>query len=168
MHRHVERREAILEDARDVALLHIRQGREVAVGERQPVIVVANVKPLPEPLGEPFDDAELAPVGAPSDRGRLKLDTHRLAAFALDVVLDFRPIGQPRRHDERLIGRQELPIEEVFQRPFIDGEEFSAGNDADLVGDAPWLYTCDANHDPGRKRGTRPKGLPPDDKERQP
>ena len=50
VHRDVERRQPVLEDARDVALLEVRQRREVPVGEREPVVVVANVERLAEAL----------------------------------------------------------------------------------------------------------------------
>src|SRR4051812_23536659 len=73
VHGDVEGRQAILEDARDVALFHVRQRREVAVGERQPVVVVANVQRLPEALGESFDEAELAAVSASANGRRLEL-----------------------------------------------------------------------------------------------
>jgi hypothetical protein len=48
--RDVQGRKAVLEDPRDVALLHVGERREVAVGEGEAVVVVADVQRLPQPL----------------------------------------------------------------------------------------------------------------------
>jgi hypothetical protein len=47
VHGDVQRRQPILEDPRDVALLHVGECGEVAVGEGEAVIVVAHVERLP-------------------------------------------------------------------------------------------------------------------------
>ena len=44
----VKRREPVLENALEVALLEVRQGREVPIGERQTVVVVAHIEILPK------------------------------------------------------------------------------------------------------------------------
>src|SRR5688572_10571692 len=103
MNRDVEGREAILEDSRDVALLHIGERGEIAVRERQPVIVVADVEVSAKPGRKAFDEAELASIGASSNRWRLESDTELLALRALDLVDDFVAVGLPRLDDE--IGR---------------------------------------------------------------
>ena len=63
-----------------------------------------------------------------------------------------RAVGQARRQHKRLFGRQKLPIEEVIQRPFVDGEEFGSRLDADLLGDAAWEDSRDTNHGEYEKR----------------
>src|SRR4051794_30717702 len=77
MDRDVERRQAILEDSRDVAVLHVGERREVAVREGQPVVVVANVERLAQAGRQALDEAELAAVGAAPNRRRLELDAKR-------------------------------------------------------------------------------------------
>ena len=92
VHGDVERRQPVLEDARDVAILEVGERREVPVREREAVVVVANVERLPEALGQPLDEAELAAISAAADRGRLELDAH---ALRLPVVRSRRRF--PRR-----------------------------------------------------------------------
>src|SRR6185369_28210 len=79
VHRHVEGRQAVFEDPLDVALLHVRERGEVAVGERETVIVVTHVQRLAKALREPLDEAELAAIRAAPNRGRLELDAERFA-----------------------------------------------------------------------------------------
>ena len=134
--RDVERREAVLEDPRDVALLHVGERREVAVGERQPVVVVAHVERLPETLRESLDEAELALVGAAADRRRLELDAERLSLGTLDLVDDLLSVRQARLDDELVLGGEELPVEEVRERAAVHRQELRPGDDAHLVADA--------------------------------
>ena len=96
VHRNVQRRQAVLEDARDVLLFYVRQRREIAVSERQSVVVVADVETFPKTFRQSFDEAELTPIGAAADGGRRQFHAHRFPALTLDVVLDLRAIGQPR------------------------------------------------------------------------
>ena len=88
VHRDVQRRQPVLENPRDVALLDVRQRREVAVGEGQTIVVVAHVERLAQALGQPFDEAELAAIGAAANGRRLELHAHRFAFGALDLVDD--------------------------------------------------------------------------------
>ena len=132
----VEGREPVLEDPRDVALLDVGERGEVAVGERQPVIVVAHVQRLPESLREALDEAELALVGAAPHGGRLELDAERFTFGALDLVDDLLALGRPRLDDELVVGREELPIEEVGERAAVHRQELRPGDDAHLVADA--------------------------------
>src|SRR5688572_12493591 len=100
VNRDVQRRESVLEDALEIPLLEVRERGEVAVREREPVIVVADVEGLPEPFRQALDKAELAAIGAAANRGRLEVDPHRFALGALDVVHDLLPIREARVYDE--------------------------------------------------------------------
>ena len=136
VHRDVERRQPVLEDARDVALLEVGERREVAVGERQPVVVVANVERLAESLRQPLDEAELAAVGAAADGRRLELDAQRLAFGALDLVDDRLAVGQAGLDDQLVVGGEEFPVEEVGELAAVDRQQLRPGRDPQLLGDA--------------------------------
>ena len=97
----------------DVALLHVRERREVSVGERQAVVVVADVEGLPKPFRQTFDEAELAAIRAAPDRRRLELDAERLAFRALDLVDDVLAVGKLRLDEKLVVSGQKLPVEEV-------------------------------------------------------
>ena len=146
VHRHVERREAIFEDAVDVALLHVRQRREVAIRKRQPVIVVADVQVFPQSLRQPLDEAELAPIRASAHGRRHQLDTDRLALRSLDLVEDLFAAWQTGFDDEVVVGRKKLPIEEVPKFAAIHRQQFGSRNDLELFSDASCAYLADSNH----------------------
>ena len=88
VHRDVERREPVLDDPLDVPRLEVGQRGEVAVAEREPVVVVADVEHFAQPLGKAVHEAEVAAVGAAADPRRLERDAQRLVERALDVELD--------------------------------------------------------------------------------
>jgi len=54
---------------------------------------------------------------------------------ALDVVLDLLPRRQARRQEEALVRREGTPVEEVLERPAIDGQKLRSGDEPQL---APW------------------------------
>src|ERR1700737_2466807 len=70
MYGDVEWRQAVLENPRDVALLHVGKRCKVSVREGQQVIVVPDVEWFSQTSGKPFDETELAAVGAAANRGR--------------------------------------------------------------------------------------------------
>ena len=146
VHRDVERRQPVLEDARDVALLHVRERREVAVGERQPIVVVANVERLAQALRQPLDEAELAAVRAAANRGRLELDAQRLAFRPLDLVDDRFAVGQRGFDDELVVGGQKFPVEEVGELAPVDRQQLGARHDSQLLRDAGREDGLHANH----------------------
>ncbi len=157
VHRDVERRQPVLEDARDVALLHVRERREVAVGERQPVVVVANVERLAEALRQSLDEAELAAVGAAPNARRLEHDAPRLALRSFDFEDDLLAIGLPRLDRDFIVGGEKLPIEEVGNRAAIDAQNLRPRDNSKLRGDAIWLDPGDSYHNQINLEGWGPK-----------
>ncbi len=82
MDAHVERRQPFGDDALEVGLGEPRERREVAVQERQPVVVVLQVQALAQPWGQLVDEAELAVVVARAhlvEQRRVHLDAEGLA-----------------------------------------------------------------------------------------
>src|SRR5215207_10626444 len=136
VHGDVERREPVLENPRDVALLHVGERREVAVGEREPVVVVADVERLTQPLRKALDEAELALVRAAANHRRLELDAERLAFGPLDVVHDLLAAGELRLDDELVVRGEKFPVEEIGETAAVHRQELRPGDDADLVADA--------------------------------
>ena len=85
--RHEQRAEALGEDAFGVELGETGEGREVAVEERQPVVVVLEVEAAPHALGQLVDEAERAVVVAgpdPVEDGRGDLHPERLPRLLVD------------------------------------------------------------------------------------
>src|SRR5258705_4160286 len=152
----VQGREQVLENPRDVALLHVGEGREVPVGERESVVVVAHVERLPEPLRESLDEAELALVGAATDRRRLELDAERLSLRALELVDDLLSVRQPSFDDQLVLGGEKLPVEKVREGAAIHRQELRPGDDTHLVADATRQNSTDANHESPGLREARP------------
>ena len=74
-----------VDDPLEVGLGEAGQGGEVAVQERQPVVVVPHVQAAAHALGQLVDEAELAVVVAgphPVEQGGVDLEAERLAALA--------------------------------------------------------------------------------------
>src|SRR2546425_11273122 len=77
MHGHVQGRQPILDDALHVPGLQVRERREVAVAEGQPIVVVADVQRRPQAVRVPVDETEVAVVPATPDPRRLERHAHR-------------------------------------------------------------------------------------------
>ena len=80
--------EALGEDALGIQLGESGEGGEVAVQEREPVVVVLEVEAASHPLGQLVDEAEGAVVVAGADAvedGRGDLDAERLAGLLVDA-----------------------------------------------------------------------------------
>ena len=122
MHRHVQRRQPVLDDSLEVPRFQVGQRREVAVTEGQPVIVVPDVQGLSQAGGIAVYKAEVAVIRAAPDPGRLEHDAHRQPLGTFDVVLDLLPRREPSAEHELLVGGQELPVEKVLERLAIDLE----------------------------------------------
>ncbi len=144
--RNVEWRQPVLDDPLDVVRLEIGQGREVAVAERQPVIIIADVQHVPKTGRQPVHEAEVAAVGAAADPGGLDGDAHRLIERPLDLELDLLAIGLAHVEDELFFSGEELPVEKVLQLPAIHGEELGAGCQAQLRSDRLRLDGDDLDH----------------------
>src|SRR2546421_61831 len=97
-------------------------------------------------MGVAVDEAEIAMVPTTPDPRRLERHAHRESLGTLDVVLDLLPRGKARRQQKALIRRKELPVEEVLQRPAVDGHQLRSGSEADLAADGVGCHRLDANH----------------------
>jgi hypothetical protein len=78
VNRHVQGREPVLDDALDVVLLQVGEGSKVAVTERKPVVVIADVKHIAQSAGQPVNEAEITAIGAAPDSRRFERDPERL------------------------------------------------------------------------------------------
>ena len=132
VHRHVERRQPLLDDTRELRFLQIGERDVVAVQERQPEVVVLDVEALAHPLRQLVDEAEHALVGAGGDlrcAGRLELDAQigvgsarQAQRVAGAVALDAQ--GEPR------VAAVERKVDGVAQRVAVDGEDPVARHEA--------------------------------------
>ena len=64
---HVQGRQPVFDDPLRVLLLEVGQGGEIAVAEGEPVVVIADVEHVPQPVRESVHEAEIAAVGAPAN-----------------------------------------------------------------------------------------------------
>ena len=163
---HVERRQALLDDARQVRLVEIGQRDVVAVEEREPEVVVLHVEASPHSLRQLVDEAEHALVGARRDLGgpgRHELEAELRAA---------PPEGEGQRaavaqdlEDQTLVARVELEVDRVAERVAVDREDVVARHEPRRGGGrARADHGNDHSarlHRPGAIAGTRPHGTPP-------
>jgi hypothetical protein len=70
--RNVQRGEPVFDDSLDIAGFEVGKSGEVAVPERQPIVVIADVEHVSEPVRQAVDKAEITAVGAAADAGRLE------------------------------------------------------------------------------------------------
>ena len=87
LHRDKERREMELLDAPEVIRPHVRHRDEVAVEERQAVVVILDGEALAHVRCDHIDEAEVAVIRAIADAvkdGRLELDTELFVDFLLE------------------------------------------------------------------------------------
>src|SRR2546425_6406729 len=64
-------RSPVLDDPREVPRLEVRERGEIAIAEREAVVVIADVERLTHPLGGAVHEAEIAVIGATADAGRV-------------------------------------------------------------------------------------------------
>ena len=101
-----QRRQPFGEHPLEVRLGEAGEGREVAVQERQAVVVVAHVQVLAHAFGQLVDEAELAVVVAgpdPVEQGRVDLHAERLAALALHLERNLDPAAAHLQAKARLV-----------------------------------------------------------------
>src|SRR5579863_10721598 len=135
----------VFEDALDVAFSDVRERREVAVRERQPIVIVAQIQRLAETWWEAFDKEELATVRALANRWRFQLDAERLAIRPLDLVDHGLPI-LPRLDLERVVRAQEFPVEKIPELTPVDRHQVGPRRQPDFLGDTPGDDARDADH----------------------
>jgi Na+/proline symporter len=128
MDAHVQRREPLGHDPFEICLGEPRQRREVAVQERQPVVVVFQVEAAPHPLRELVDEAELTVVVAGpypiEDRAR-HLDAQRLTRPFVDLEGQIEATPPDLELDLGLIGG-ELPLDDVARHISVDPHDLVA------------------------------------------
>ena len=144
--RHVERREPELDDPLDVLRLEIGERGEVAVAEREPVVVVPDVEHVAQPVGQAVDETEVAAVGAAPDAGRLERDAQRLTERALDLELDLLAVRLADVEEKLLFGREEFPVQEVLELPAVHREQLRPLGEPELLCDRFGLYRRHSYH----------------------
>ncbi|PYM06608.1 MAG: hypothetical protein DMD82_08270, partial [Candidatus Rokuibacteriota bacterium] len=125
VHRHVERRQALVDDPPERGLVQIGQRDVVAVEEREPVVIVLHVEAPPHTSRKLVDEAEHTLVRAGGDLARpwrLELEAevapapsrepqHRPGAPALDLDVQL------------LLARGELEVDDVAKRLAVDRKQ---------------------------------------------
>ncbi len=157
-----QRAQPLGQDPLEVHLGESGQGGEVAVQERQPVVVVLHRQAAPHALGELVDEAELAVVVAradPVEHGRGDLDAERLARPPCGRSPGTGP-STPRRRTRRsssgsstrrlysMTSRGERPLSESSSSPERSPDS-AAGDD---VGDGDDLR---CRRHSGRRHGPK-------------
>ena len=112
--------------------LQIREGGEIAVAKGEPVVIVANVERRSQAGRIPVHEAEVAAIGAAADAWRLEPHAKRQILGTLDVELDFLARGHAGVQQKAVVGGQELPVQEVFELPAVDGQEIGAGDEPEF------------------------------------
>ena len=111
----VQRREAFGDDTLEVGFGEAGQGREVAVQEREAVVVVLEVQAAAQPLRQLVDEAELTVVVAGADpiehRAR-HLGPERLTGSFLHLDRQLQTAAQDVEGDLRVVGG-EAPFDDV-------------------------------------------------------
>src|SRR5204863_9124580 len=105
-----------------------------------------DVQRLSQPLRKPFDETELAPVGAPADGRRLQVQANAFALRPFDFVDDILAARQLCLDEQVIVGRQEFPVEKIRDLASIHGPDLRTWLDAQFGGDAVRIYSTDANH----------------------
>ena len=138
VHRDVEGREPLLEDASEGVLGEIAQGDVVAVKERQPKVVVLHVEATPHPLRELMDEAEDALVGAGGDlAGPRRVQFQTEVSGAAHQGEAPAPARALHLHLQHLVARVKLEIDGVAQRLTVDGQQAIPGGQARRGGGRP-------------------------------
>ena len=102
----MQRRQALGDDPLEVRLGEPCQGREVAVQEAEPVVVVLEVEAAAHPLRQLVDEAELTVVVAGPDaveHGTGDLGAEGLAGGFGDGCLDLETVAREQQIDVGLI-----------------------------------------------------------------
>ena len=126
---HVERGQAIGDDALQVQLGEASQRREVPVEEGEPVVVVLDVQALPQPGRQLEDEAELAVVVAGAhlvEQGGVHLGAQRLARALGDRQVEVEAAPAHLDVEVGLVGQQ-LPLDDVARLVAIEGDDLVAG-----------------------------------------
>jgi len=129
---HVERAEPFVDDPLEIGLGETRERGEVAVEERQAVVVVLEVQTLPHAFGQLVDETERAMVVAglhPVEHGRVHLDTER-GAFRFGQrhhLLDTAPTDLDLQLG--LVG-EEAVLDDVARNLPVEGEQLVARQQA--------------------------------------
>src|SRR5437660_2943729 len=76
--------------------------------------------------------SSVTPIGSPSGRSM----SYSTAS----------PRRQARRQEEAVVRREELPVEEVLERPAIDGQQLGSRREPQLAADGVGRYRLHANH----------------------
>ena len=136
VHRDVERREPLVDDALEFRLGEIREGDEVPVDEREDVVVVLDQELAPHSLGVLVDEAEDAVVVAALGLARLEFRPEGNPVLPPSLDLPLRALRVQDAHAEDLLGRLRGEIDLVVQEDVVDGQNALASPDAQPEGQA--------------------------------
>jgi hypothetical protein len=104
VYRDVEWREPVFENSLHVPRFQVGERREVAVPEREAVVVVADVQGFPQSLRKTVHEAEVTAVGAAPDAWGIELDAQGGVVGPFHVELHGLPIRGACQQHEALLG----------------------------------------------------------------
>ena len=136
LHGNVERRQMELLDAAEISLGHVCQRHEVAIEERQAIIVVLDGEARTGIGRTHVDEAEIAVVRAAADTvedSRRELSAEFLVIILVErdhLLLAVRVLDE---HVDFLVGEREAQVDDVAQRHAVDFEDLVASDEAELV-----------------------------------
>ncbi len=132
MDRDIERRESFGDDPLEIQFGEPRERREVAVQEREAIVVVFQVERSPHALRQLMDEAELTVVVAGLDLVEdrcVYFGPHRFAELLLHDHVEALLVAN---HDQRhlcVIG-EDLPTDHVTRHLAVDCEDLITGLEA--------------------------------------
>ncbi len=125
----MQRRQPLGHDPFEVGLGEAGQCREVAVQERQAVVVVLQIQAAAHALGQLIDETELAVVVTRSnpveDRAR-HVDAERRSLTLLDRERQIEPTAQHIEFHLALVGGH-LPLDDVARHVTVDPHDLVTG-----------------------------------------
>ena len=158
---HVEGAESLGDDPLEVGLGEAGQRREVAVQERQAVVVVLEVEAAAHPRRQLVDETELAMVVAgldPVEQRAVDLDAQRRTGGLVDLDVVTQPATVDFEQQRRLVDQQ-LILDDVAGNLLVDGEDAVTGRDP---GPLCWRIGDDGDHH-GGGHGAKATDGPSDD-----
>ena len=145
VHGDVERRQALLADARPVVLGEVCQGDEVAVEKAEAVVVVLHVERLAQALRIALEKAEEAAVVAGPDAvkgGILEIDAQVFIGMLLDLDAQGAVVAQHFELNDVFSG-EELEVDGVSEAAAVDCSDVIAGAESRLLGEAAFANEVD-------------------------
>ncbi len=148
LYRYVERRQVQPADAVEITGPHIRQRDEIAIEERETIVIILYGQACAHARSHHVHEAEIAVIRAAADAIE-----YRRSEFATELLIDVflerydftLSIGMLDQQIYLLIGQREAQIDDITQRLFVYGNNLVAADESQLRSQAllrdPCYYT---------------------------